>query len=87
MALRKPRTPTTAWGRAFEVAFEAALAMVLGVVVGVYLDRLFDTEPIFLFVFLALGFAVCFRRLLSIKPPAPPGSDASGGNRNGEDRP
>ncbi len=87
MALRKPRAPATAWGRAFEVAFEAALAMVLGVVVGVYLDRRFDTEPIFLFVFLALGFAVCFRRLLSIKPPAPPGSDASGGNRNGEDRP
>ncbi len=80
MALRKPRTPTTPRGRAFEVAFEAALAMLLGVVVGVYLDGRFDTEPVFLFVFLALGFAVCFRRLLSIKPPAPPGSDRSGEN-------
>ncbi len=80
MALRKPRAPATAWGRAIEVAFEAALAMVLGVVVGVYLDRRFDTEPVFLFVFLALGFAVCFRRLLSIKPPDPPDPDRSGEN-------
>ncbi len=84
MALRKPRTPATPWGRAFEVAFEAAMAMVLGVVVGVYLDRRFDTEPLFLFVFAALGFATCFRRLLSIKPPDPPGGEPPAGN-GGED--
>ena len=86
MALRKPR-PTTAWGRGFELAFEAALAMVLGVVVGVYLDRRFDTEPIFLFVFMALGFATSFRRLLSLKPPEPPGSDPPGQDRRGGNHP
>ena len=86
MAL-KPRTPATAWGRAFEVAFEAAIAMVLGVVVGVYIDRRFDTEPVFLFVFLALGFATSLRLLLSIKPPGPPGSDPNGGDRSGQNHP
>jgi F0F1-type ATP synthase assembly protein I len=62
------------------VAFEAALAIVLGVALGVYLDRRFDTEPLFLFLFAALGFAVCFRRLLSIKPPDPPGGEPPPGN-------
>ena len=69
MAIRKPRSPVTAWGRAFEVAFEAGLAVILGVVIGNYLDGRFETSPLFLFVFLALGFATGIRRLLAIEWP------------------
>ncbi len=66
MALR-PRTPTTPWARAFERSLEAALAVVVGVVLGYYCDRWLDTEPVFLFVFLILGFVAGFRRLLQIQ--------------------
>ncbi len=87
MGLRSPRPPATAWGRAFEVAFESALAIVLGVVLGVYLDRRFDTEPVFLFIFAALGFAVCVRRLLSLQPPEPPKGPPGSGGGSGESPP
>jgi F0F1-type ATP synthase assembly protein I len=59
----------TAWGRAFEISFEAGLAVVLGVVIGHWLDGKFGTEPIFLFVFLALGFGTGVRRLFAIRWP------------------
>jgi ATP synthase protein I len=63
----------TGSGRAFELAFEAGLSVLFGVVVGYYLDRWLDTEPIFLLVFMALGFAASVRILLSIRtPPAGP---------------
>jgi F0F1-type ATP synthase assembly protein I len=70
LAFRRPRAPVTAWGRAFEVSFEAGLAVILGVVIGHYLDGKLGTEPIFLFVFLALGFGTGVRRLLAIRWPA-----------------
>jgi F0F1-type ATP synthase assembly protein I len=69
MAIRKPRSPVTAWGQAFEVAFEVGLAVILGVLIGNYLDGRFETSPLFLFVFLALGFATGVRRLLGIRWP------------------
>jgi F0F1-type ATP synthase assembly protein I len=68
MGLRRPR-PATAWGRAFEVAFEAGLAVVLGVALGVWLDERYDTSPLFLFVFMVIGFGASVKRLLSIQPP------------------
>jgi F0F1-type ATP synthase assembly protein I len=63
----------TAWGRAFEVAFEAGLAVILGVVIGHWIDGKLGTEPIFLFVFLALGFATGLKRLLAMKWPTAAG--------------
>ncbi len=87
MAIRRPRPPATPWGRAFELSLEAGLAVVLGVVIGVYLDNRFDTEPVFLFVFLVLGFVTFVRRLLSIRPPQPAAPDDEPGARDpGEGR-
>jgi F0F1-type ATP synthase assembly protein I len=68
MGLRRPR-PATAWGRAFEVAFEAGLAVVLGVAIGVWVDERYDSSPLFLFVFTAIGFGASVKRLLSLQPP------------------
>jgi F0F1-type ATP synthase assembly protein I len=51
------------------VAFEAGLAVILGVLLGNWVDGRFGTSPLFLFVFLALGFATGVRRLLSIEWP------------------
>ena len=79
MALR-PRAPVTPIARAFEGALEAALAVVVGVVLGYYCDRWLGTEPIFLFVFLILGFVAGFRRLLQISWPGQGGRD-DGGSR------
>jgi ATP synthase protein I len=42
---------------------------VVGVVLGYYCDRWLGTEPVFLFVFLILGFVAGFRRLLRIQVP------------------
>ncbi len=78
MALR-PRSSTSPLGRAFEGALEASLAVVVGVVLGYYCDRWLDTEPVFLFVFLILGFVAGFRRLLQIQWPDPTKRDDSSG--------
>ncbi|MGH2898607.1 MAG: AtpZ/AtpI family protein [Solirubrobacteraceae bacterium] len=51
-------------GRGVEAAWEAALSIVLGAVLGIYTDKWFDTSPVLLFVFLALGAVVAFRRLI-----------------------
>lgn len=85
MALR-PRAPTTNWGRAFESAFEAGLALAVGAVVGIYLDRRFETMPLFLFVFMVLGFVTAMRRLLSIRLPGGPGEkEGPGSGKRGGD--
>jgi F0F1-type ATP synthase assembly protein I len=82
MGLRRPR-PATAWGRAFEVAFEAGLAVVLGVAIGVWLDDRYDTSPLFLFVFTAIGFGASVKRLLSLQPPK--GEEEKPGPSGGDD--
>ena len=71
MGLR-PRSPATAWGRAFEGAFEAGISVAIGVVLGYYADRWLGTEPVFLFFFLIVGSIAGFRRLLRIEAPSPP---------------
>jgi ATP synthase protein I len=68
VALR-PRPATTSWGRAFEVSLEFSFSVLIGVFAGYYLDRWLGTEPILLFVFLALGFAAGVRNLLRLRPP------------------
>ena len=84
MGLRRPKPPVTAWGRAFELAFEAGLAVVLGVIVGAWLDDRFDTSPVFILIFMALGFGVMVKRLLSFRiPAAPPDDGASDGSDRG----
>ncbi len=84
MALR-PRSRTTPWARAFEGALESAIAVVVGVVLGYYCDRWLGTEPVFLFVFLILGFVAGFRRLLQIQVPGQ--EDRGEGGDRGPDEP
>lgn len=84
MALR-PKSPTTSWGRAFEGALESAFAVVVGVVLGYYCDRWLGTEPVFLFVFLILGFVAGFSRLLQIQAPGQ--EDRGNGGDRGPDEP
>jgi F0F1-type ATP synthase assembly protein I len=87
VAVRRPRSPATAWGRAFEVAFEAGLAVILGVLIGNWIDQKLETSPLFLFVFLALGFATGLRRLLSIQSPKGSNreNEAPGSDRESQD--
>lgn len=82
MALR-PRPPASQWGRAFEVSLQFALSILVGVVIGYYLDRWLGTESIFLFVFLALGFAAGIRNLLRLGPS----NSGGGGGGPGPGRP
>ena len=46
------------------LGLQIAISILLGVGAGIFLDRFFDTAPIFLFVFLCLGIAAAFRNLL-----------------------
>ena len=46
------------------LGLQVAISILLGVGIGIFLDRFFDTAPIFLFVFLCLGIAAAFRNLL-----------------------
>lgn len=50
------------------LGFQVALSIVLGLAAGLYLDKKFETHPIFMFVGLGLGIAAGFRNIgLAIK--------------------
>jgi ATP synthase protein I len=63
VALRPP-PPRTQAGRAMELGLQIALSVVLGVGLGYYADRKFGTKPIFLFIFLVVGFATAIRIII-----------------------
>ncbi len=47
------------------LGLSVALSVFIGLGIGVYLDRkIFDTTPVFTFVFLGLGIAAGFRNIL-----------------------
>ena len=43
-------------GRYIRVSVELFSAILVGVIIGILLDKYFDTSPLFLFIFLLLGF-------------------------------
>ncbi len=98
MALR-PRPAASSWGRALELSLEFFLAVVVGLALGYYLDRWLGTEPVFLFLFLALGFAAGIRGMLRVQAadlerarrerdsePRDPHSASEGPERDASDR-
>lgn len=49
--------PQGGWGRALDLGMQFSFAVVIGLVLGYYLDRWFETEPVFLLIFMGFGFA------------------------------
>ncbi len=50
------------------LGLQVALSIFIGLGVGVWLDKKFDTAPVLMFIFLALGIAAGFRNIgLAIK--------------------
>ncbi len=79
---RRPRSPTSGYGRAFEGALQAGLSVAIAVVLGYYADRWLETEPFLLFFFMIVGGIAGFRRLLRIGAPTDTGPPDSSGDRD-----
>lgn len=45
------------------IGLAMALSIVLGVLIGYYIDKTFDTQPWFFFIFLGFGIVAAFRNL------------------------
>ncbi|MCP3924770.1 MAG: AtpZ/AtpI family protein [Desulfobacterales bacterium] len=45
------------------LGLSVALSIVIGLFLGFWLDKVFDTEPVLMFVFLMLGIAAGFRNI------------------------
>ena len=45
------------FGAAYKMGIELVAGVVVGLIIGIPLDKAFDTQPLFLIVFLFLGFA------------------------------
>lgn len=56
--------PQAGWGRALDLGMQFSFAVVIGVALGYYLDRWFETEPVFLLIFMGFGFAAGIRSLI-----------------------
>jgi ATP synthase protein I len=73
-----------------ELGLQVALSVVLGVGLGYYADRKFGTKPIFLFVFLVVGFATAIRIIIQFvnstmpKPDRDPSEDSKNANDKGD---
>ncbi len=62
---RKPEgAPQGGLGRALDLGMQFSFAVVIGLVLGYYLDRWFETEPVFLLIFMGFGFAAGIRSLV-----------------------
>ena len=82
MALRPP-PPSTQLGRSLELGIQIALSVVLGVGLGYYADRRLGTEPVFLFLFLVLGFATAIRIVIRFVQDSMPGTGPDKPNDKG----
>ena len=61
---RRPRYAPIQMGRSAEAAWEASLSVVAGAGIGFLLDRWLGTAPWLMVVFVVIGTAAAFRRLL-----------------------
>lgn len=61
---RPPRLAPIKMGRTAEAAWEAALSVVVGAVIGYFADKWAGTAPWLTVVFVVLGTAAAFRRLI-----------------------
>lgn len=46
------------------LGLQVAISIVVGVGFGIFLDTVFETAPVFMFIFLGFGIAAAFRNLL-----------------------
>jgi ATP synthase protein I len=84
VALRAQRSGA-GLGKAFELGIQIGACVVVGVALGYYVDRWLETEPVFLLVFMLLGFAAAIRTLLRFaQQAAPPEGSAPGDAPEGE---
>ncbi|HTO52223.1 MAG TPA: AtpZ/AtpI family protein [Myxococcota bacterium] len=67
---RRPRYAPIAMGRTAEAAWEASLSVVAGAGIGYLADRWAGTAPWLMVVFVVLGTAAAFRRLLVLAKAA-----------------
>ena len=65
----KPATPS-GLGLATRITTELVAAVLVGALIGFWLDRVFDTGPWLLLVFLLLGFAAALRNIVRISAQA-----------------
>ena len=56
--------PQRGWGRALDLGMQFSFAVVIGLARGYYIDRWFETEPVFLLIFMGFGFAAGIRSLV-----------------------
>jgi ATP synthase protein I len=63
---RRSRYAPIKMGRTAETAWEASLSILAGALVGYYADKWLGTEPWLMIVFVVLGAAAAFRRLISL---------------------
>ncbi|PQA87747.1 hypothetical protein CW354_05135 [Marinicaulis flavus] len=58
-----PQKSASAWGRAMRISSDLLAGVFVGCLLGLGLDRWLDTEPVFLLIGLALGFAAGLRNM------------------------
>lgn len=56
--------PSTAWGVASRMGVELVAAIAVGAFIGFWVDKWFDTKPLFLIILLFLGFASGLRNVI-----------------------
>jgi ATP synthase protein I len=61
-----PRLAPIKMGRTAEAAWEASLSVVVGAVIGIFADKWLGTAPWLTIVFVVLGAAAAFRRLIRL---------------------
>ena len=61
-----PRLAPIKMGRTAEAAWEASLSVVVGAVIGYFADKWAGTAPWLMVVFVVLGTAAAFRRLIRL---------------------
>ena len=63
---RPPRLAPIKMGRTAEAAWEASLSVVVGAAIGYFADKWAGTAPWLMVVFVVLGTAAAFRRLIRL---------------------
>ncbi|MCS7202781.1 MAG: AtpZ/AtpI family protein [Dictyoglomus sp.] len=63
---KKPKSPWEIFNIAFSLGTSVLASLLVGIFLGYYLDKIFDTSPVFLLAGIALGIWVGFRDIFRI---------------------
>lgn len=72
-----PKGSASAWGRAMRISSDLLAGLFVGCLLGLGLDRWLETQPLFLLVGIALGFAAGLRNMMrTLKDDSEQSSDS-----------